>query len=108
MSNVAQRTQHVDGLEHIVQIVSRLSHAHEHHLFDRAMKPRKGHLRHNFSAAHLSDQALFARHAKDTANGATDLGRDAHTIARQAHCFNGLPIVQGKKPTHRSIFCGMA
>jgi hypothetical protein len=35
VADVAQRAEQLDRLEHVVQVVGRLAHAHEHHLFHR-------------------------------------------------------------------------
>ena len=75
--------EHVDGFEHIVKIVGRLTHAHKHHFFHCAYAARKDHLREDFKATHLANQAAFAGHAEAATNSATDLRRHAEPIARQ-------------------------
>ena len=99
--------EHVDGLEHIVEIVGRLTHAHKHHFFHCAYAARKDHLREDFQAAYLPNQAAFAGHAEAATNSATDLRRHAEPIARQQHTFNHLPVSQPDQQAFRIISARM-
>ena len=94
MSDVALRAQHFNRLQHVIEIVRRFAHAHEHHLAHRAAFAREHHLGDDLGAAELAQQAVAAAHAKHTAHGTTHLRRDAQTAAWQQHAFHHQAIAQ--------------
>jgi hypothetical protein len=109
VADAAGGAEQVDGLEHVVHVVRRLAHAHEHHLAHLAPAPRQHHLGDDLGTAELAQQAAAPGHAKTAADGAADLGRHAHAVARQQHAFHGLAIGQFEQagaPTHRRRMLG--
>jgi hypothetical protein len=106
VADAAGGAEQVDGLEHIVHVVRRLAHAHEHHLAHLAPAPRQHHLGDDLGTAQLAQQAGASGHAKTAADRATDLGGHADTVARKQHAFNGLAIGQIEKQARRPIVAG--
>ena len=81
--DAAQRTEQLDGFKHVVEIVRRLTHAHEHHLTHRTAPTCQNHLGDDFGAAQLAQQARASGHAEGAANRAAHLGRHTDALARQ-------------------------
>ena len=77
----ADRPEQLDRLEHIVEVVCRLAHPHEHHLAHRPEAASQHDLGQDLGAAKLPYQALAPRHAEDAADRAADLGGHAQSIA---------------------------
>ena len=94
VADAAQRAQQLDGFEHVVQVVGRLAHAHEHHLGHRPALAGQHHLGHDLGAAQLADQPALSGHAKAAAHGAAQLAAHAQATARQQYGFHRLPIGQ--------------
>ena len=73
----------------------------------RPPRARQGHLRDDFGAAQLAQQAVTPGHAEHAAHGAPHLGRHAQPIARQQHALGGLAIVQAHQQALGAIAAGM-
>jgi hypothetical protein len=86
--------QQLDRLEHVVEIVGRFAHAHEHHPLDRAQGAGQRHLGDELGAAELAQQAVAAGHAEQAADGATDLGGNTESVTRQQHTLHRLTVRQ--------------
>ena len=107
VADAAFHTQQFDGLQHVVQIVGRLAHAHEHDLLHRATAARQHHLRDDLRAGELAQQAGAAGHAEHAAHRTADLGGHAHAVARQQHAFHRLAIRQRHQQAGRAILAGV-
>ena len=94
MPDVALRAKQLDRFQHVVEIVRRFAHAHEHHLAHRAAFAREHHLGDDLGAAELAQQAVAAAHAEDTPHGTTHLRRNAQPAARQQHALHHLAVGQ--------------
>ena len=94
MADIALRAQQLNRFQHVVEIVGRFAHAHEHHLAHGAAFAREHHLGHDLGAAELAQQAVAAAHAEHTSHGTTHLRRNAQAAARQQHAFHHLAIGQ--------------
>ena len=103
----ALRAQQRDCFEHVVEVVGRLAHAHELDFLHRAQRSAEHHLRQDFGATQMTFEPFPARHAEDAPHRATDLGRDAHRVARQQHAFHRLPIGQVDQQPRRTVPAGM-
>ena len=95
--------EQIDRLEHVVEVVRGLAHAHEHHLVHRPAPARERHLRHDLGAAELALQAAAAAHAEHAAHRATHLRRDAQPVARQQHALHRLGIGQLDEQARRAV-----
>ena len=84
--------EQLDGLDHRVEVVRRLAHAHEHHLVHPAQPARERDLGDDLGAAELAQQAVLAGHAEHAAHRAAELGGHAQPVARQQHALHGLAI----------------
>ncbi len=92
VTDIALRAQEVDGLQHVVQVVSRFAHAHEDDLAHRAAAARQNHLGDDLGALDLTQQALATGHTEHAADCAADLGGHAQAVAREQHALHGLPV----------------
>ena len=92
--DVAGSAQQLDRLDHVVEVVRGLAHAHEHHLLDRPQRARQRHLGDDLGAAHLAQQPALAGHAKHASHRAANLAGHAQAVTRQQHALNGLAIGQ--------------
>ena len=106
----ALSAQQLDRFHHVVQVVRRLTHAHEDDLVDGSKRPqraRERHLRNDLGTAQLAQQAALPRHAEDTADRAADLGRHAQAAARQQHAFHGLAVGELDQQARRTVGRGV-
>ncbi|ODV17136.1 MAG: hypothetical protein ABT25_30115 [Variovorax sp. SCN 67-20] len=94
VAHIAHGAEQFDGFQHVVEVVRRFAHAHEHHLAHRPAHARERHLGNDLGAAHLPQQAVAARHAELAPDGAADLRRNAEAVTRQQHAFDGLAVRQ--------------
>ena len=108
VADAAERAKQVDRLEHIVEVVGRLAHAHEDHLAHRLTSAGSDHLRHDFGAADLSQQALAAGHAEHATHRAAHLRRDADAFTRQQHGLDRLAVGQRHQQSGRTVARRMA
>ena len=92
MPNIAHCAQQFDGLQHIVKIMGRLTHAHEDHFFHGPHLACQGDLRHHFTASQLANQTRLTGHAKHTTDRTPDLTGHTQPIAWQQHTFNRLTV----------------
>ena len=107
MSDRPLVSKQVNRLKHIVEVVRRFPHAHEHHLLHRTPQSRQHHLRNDFGAAQLPQQATLSGHAEQATDGTADLRRHANTITRQQHALDHLSIGQADQQTRRAILSRM-
>jgi hypothetical protein len=107
VADAAGRAEQVDRVEHVVEVVRGLAHAHEHDLLHGAPRPRERHLRDDLGAADVALQALPTGHAEHAADGATDLRRHAQPAARQQHALDGLTVREIDEEPHRAVLAGM-
>jgi len=94
VTDATGRTEELYRLDHIVEIVGRLPHAHEDHLAHRPEAAGEHDLGHDLGAAELADQPVASGHAEDAAHRAAKLGRHAQAVTRQQHTFHHLLIGQ--------------
>lgn len=92
VADIALGTEQVNGLEHVFEVVRRLSHAHEDHFLHRAQASRQHHLGQDFHARDLAYQAALACHAEAATDGTANLGGNAKPVARQQHALHHLAI----------------
>ncbi len=76
------RSQHIDCFQHVVQIVCRFAHTHEHDFAYFAAFARQHHLRHDLRAVELTNQTIATAHAEHATHSAPHLRRDAQAPAR--------------------------
>jgi hypothetical protein len=88
VADAAGGAEQVDRLEHRVEVVRRLAHAHEDDLRHRPQAARERDLGDDLGAAELALEAADAGHAEGAADRAADLRRDAQPPARQQHRFD--------------------
>jgi len=104
VADAAQRAQQLDGLHHVVEVVGRLAHAHEHHLLHHPPAARQRHLGHDLGAAHLAQQAFAPGHAEQAAHRTAHLRRDTQAVARQQHAFHRLAVGQVHQQPRGAVF----
>jgi hypothetical protein len=107
VADAARGAEQLDRVEHVVEVVRGLAHAHEHHLVDRAPRARQRHLRHDLGAAELAREPALARLAEHAAHRAAHLGGHAQAVAlagcRQQHGLDGLPVGQRDQQARRAV-----
>jgi hypothetical protein len=103
VADAALRAEQLDGLEHVVEVVRRLAHAHEHDLLHGAPRARQRHLRDDLGAADLAQQAVAAGHAEHAADRAADLRRHAQAVARQQHALHRLAVGELDEQARRAV-----
>ena len=106
--DIALRAQQINRLQHIVQIVRRLAHAHENHFVNGPQSARQRHLGKDFTTAQLTQEPPLTRHAKLATHGTTDLAGNTEPAARQQHALHALPVLQAHQQAHRTVFAGVA
>jgi len=99
--------QERNGFEHVVQVVRRLAHAHEHDLLHRPAAARQHRLRNDLRAVHLTQQACATGHAEHAPHRTPHLRGYADAIARQQHAFHRLPVRERHQQAHRPVFARM-
>ncbi len=102
------RAEQFDRVEHLLQVVRRLAHAHQDHLADGAQAARERHLGDDLGRVELAQQAAATGHAEDATDGTAELGRDAYAVARQQHALDQLAIGQAHQQPFGSIRIGVA
>ena len=107
VADAAGGAEQFDGFEHVVQVVRRLAHAHEHDFFHRLPLAREHHLGDDLGAAELAQQAALAGHAESAAHRTADLRRHAHAAARQQHAFHRLAVRERHQPPRGTVLAGM-
>ncbi len=107
VADAAVGAEQVDGLQHVVEVVRRLAHAHEHHLLHRPETAGEGDLGDDLGAADLAQQAALAGHAEHAAHRAADLGRHAQTVPGQQHALDHLPVGQLDQQARRAVGTGV-
>ena len=107
MADAAAGAEQVDRLEHGIEVVRRLAHAHEHHLRHRAQAARERDLGDDLGAAELALEAADAGHAEHAADRAADLGRDAQAAARQQHGLDRAAVGQADEQAARAVGAGV-
>ena len=107
VADAAGRAEQVDGLEHGVEVVRRLAHAHEHHLVHAAARTGQRHLGDDLGTAQLAQQPALPGHAEPAADRAAHLRRHTQAVARQQHAFHGLAVGQLQQQTLRTILARM-
>ena len=100
MADAARGAQQIDGFEHVVQVVRRLAHAHEHHAFDRPAFAGQHHLSDDLATAQLALQTVSPGHAEQATHGTANLGGDTQTIARQQDALHRLAVIQFHQETN--------
>ncbi|MCY1222938.1 hypothetical protein D9M68_453150 [compost metagenome] len=107
MADAAIGAQQVDGFEHVIQVVRRLAHSHEHYLLHWPEAAGEGDLGDDLGTAHLAQQATLAGHAEHAAHCAADLGGNAKTVAGQQHAFHHLAVAQRHQQPGRTVDAGV-
>ena len=96
-----------DGVEHVVEIVGGLAHAHEHDAAHALPRTGERDLRHDLAARELAREAVAARHAEHAADRAADLRRDADAVAGQQHALDGAAVVEREQEARRLVGAAM-
>ena len=99
--------EQLDRIKHVIEVVRRLAHAHEDDFLHGTTAARQHHLRDDLGTADLAQQSVAAGHAEQAPNGATDLRRNAHTVARQEHAFHRLTIGELDEQACRTVVARM-
>jgi hypothetical protein len=92
VADAALGAEQLDRVQHRVQVVRRLAHAHEDDLAHAPQRARQRHLGDDLGAAELALQPADAGHAEQAADRAADLRRHAQAVARQQHGLDGLAV----------------
>ena len=108
MADAALDAEQLDRRQHVVEVVCRLAHAHEDDLAHRAPHARQHHLRDDFGAAELAQQPALAGLAEHATDGAAELCRDAHAVARQQHAFHRLAVGEFDQQARRAVGAGVS
>ena len=96
-----------DGVEHVVEVVRRFAHAHEHDAPHALPRPRERDLRHDLAAREVAREAVAAGHAEHAADGAADLRRDADAVAGQQHALDRAAVVEREQEARRGVGAAM-
>ncbi len=80
------------AVDHRVEVVRGLAHAHEDHLVHPAQAARERDLGDDLATVELAQQAVLAGHAEHAAHRAADLGGHAQALARQQHALDRLAV----------------
>ena len=75
----------------------------EHPSADGSPRARERDLGGDLGAAEMTLEPVAARHAEETADGATDLRGHAHAVAGQEHAFDRPSVAQREQQPRRSV-----